>query len=989
MNPTKRQQDTLQRAMQGDVFFDETMRRLYATDASVYRELPLAVALPKTVEDIQLLVHFAKSIQSSLIPRAAGTSLAGQCVGGGIVVDISKYFTQIIELNEAEQWVRVQPGVIRDDLNKYLKPYNLLFGPNTSTSNRAMIGGMVGNNSCGSYSIVYGDTRRHVLELKCVLSDGTEAFFGEVSPDTFRQKCIGNRIENQVYRQINFELSNPATRSEIAEHFPDAAVSRRNTGYALDELMACTPFASEGAAFNFCKLLAGSEGTLAIVTEIKLHLDPLPPKEQVLLCGHFDSIDSALQAAVVVMQHHTPRAVELMDKIILDCTKSNREHQKNRFFVEGDPQAILAVEFAADTRAEADVLVQSLISEWQQHKLGYAFPIVYPPHINKVWDLRAAGLGLLSNIAGDAKPVAVVEDTAVAIQDLPAYIAEFEKLMQHYGQRSVYYAHAGAGELHLRPILNLKEANDVRLFRQIAQSSAELVKRFNGSLSGEHGDGRVRGEFIPLMVGQKNYDLFRRIKKTWDPDNIFNPGKITDTPPMDTFLRYETGQETPTMPYTMFDFSDEGGMLRAVEKCNGSGDCRKSHLNGGTMCPSYMATRNEKDTTRARANILREILTANDKSRAGDMFDSAAIKEVLDLCLSCKGCTAECPSNIDMTKLKAEFTYQYHKKHGVSLRSRMIANIGRLNALAAYWPSAYNFMSQGGVLSRMGKKYLGIAAARSLPRLHKTTLRHWYNKHHKKLAEQYAAKNGTVYLFCDEFSNYNDTAIGIKTIELLYRLGYDVQMPPHAESGRAYLSKGMLDEARELAVKNVEDFHRLLFQEGNTPKFIIGIEPSAILGFRDEYPRLVPSALRPRAEQIAPYAVLVEEFLYAEAEAGRITSSQFKQDRQRVLLHGHCHQKALSSVAMSAFILSLPQNYAVEVLPTGCCGMAGSFGYEAEHYDLSMQIGELVLFPALRKAANKACIIAASGTSCRHQISDGTGRHALHPVEILWEALIK
>ena len=820
------------------------------------------------------------------------------------------------------------------------------------------------------------------------MSDGTAVVFGELSAESFRQKCIGNGLENQIYRQINFELSNPATRSEIIENFPKATVSRRNTGYALDELLLCAPFNPDGGAFNFSKLLAGSEGTLAFITEIKLHLDPLPPKEQVLLCGHFDSIDAALQAAVIAMQHHRPRAVELMDKIILDCTKSNLAQQKNRFFVSGDPQAILAVEFACATRAEADLMVQALIADWKRHKLGYDFPVVYPPDINRVWDLRSAGLGLLSNIPGDAKPVAVVEDTAVSIEDLPAYIAEFEKLMQHYGQRSVYYAHAGAGELHLRPILNLKAAEDVRLFRQIAQSSAELVKRFNGSLSGEHGDGRVRGEFIPLMVGQRNYELFRRIKKTWDPDNIFNPGKITDTPPMDTSLRYEIGQDTPDWP-TMFDFSNEGGMLRAIEKCNGSGDCRKSHLSGGTMCPSYMATRDEKDTTRARANILREILTANNSERTADVFDSPEIYEVLDLCLSCKGCTAECPSNIDMTKLKAEFTYQYHKKHGVPLRSRLIANISRLNLYASYWPVAYNFFSQNSALSNLGKKYLGIALRRSLPKLHKTTLRSWYNKHQKKLSAQYPAKNGSVYFFCDEFTNYNDTEIGIKAIELLYRLGYDVQMPMHAESGRAYLSKGLLDEAQHLAIENTKIFYELLFQQGNSPKFIVGIEPSAILSFRDEYLRLVPADLRPQAQQIMPYAVLIEEFLQTEAEAGRIVPGQFKQDAKRVLLHGHCHQKALSSVAPSGFILSLPQNYTVEVLPTGCCGMAGSFGYEAEHYEVSMQVGELVLFPALRKPEHKEYLVAAPGTSCRHQIADGTGRHAMHPIEILWGALVK
>ncbi|MCC7223146.1 MAG: FAD-binding protein [Chitinophagales bacterium] len=982
---TQRDRDTIQKKLSGEIHFDDTLRRLYATDASVYRQLPLAVAFPKDSNDIKHLIAFAYRHQSSLIPRAAGTSLAGQCVGTGVVVDVSRYMTDIIELNVAERWVRLQPGVVRDDLNRYLGPYGLFFGPNTSTANRAMIGGMVGNNSCGSYSLVYGDTRRHVIALQTILSNGDEVRFAPMSREAFRAKCIGNKLENQIYRQLNFELSNPEKRREIIAQFPKPTVSRRNTGYALDELLQSNAFQPDGDDFNMCQLLAGSEGTLAFITEITLHLDPLPPPHQVLVCGHFDSINQSLHATVAAMPHQ-PRAVELMDKIILDCTKENREQQKNRFFVQGSPAAVLCVEFANDDLATAQQQAQDLINTWRDLGLGYAYPIVPQAQINQVWELRSAGLGLLSNIPGDDKAVAVVEDTAVAVEDLPNYIAEFEQIMQQYGQCSVYYAHAGAGELHLRPILNLKRGEHRQLFRQIAHSSALLVKKYGGSLSGEHGDGRVRGEFIPIMVGEKNYELFRRIKKTWDEKGIFNPHKITDTLPMDTDLRYEADQSTFDPP-TVFDFGKEGGLLRAAEKCNGSGDCRKSAAAGGTMCPSYMATRQERNTTRARANILREILTANHQQRAANPFDSQQIYDILDLCLSCKGCTSECPSNVDMTTLKAEFLHQYHQTHPIPLRTRLIANIGKLNGIAAVLPSLYNFFARGGVLTNWGKKYLGIAPQRSLPLLHRYTLRRWYAQHQAQLSARYPADKGEVVFFCDEFTNYNDVEAGKAAIQLLCYLGYRVLIPEHAESGRAYLSKGLLTEAQSLARQNVRTLYYEACDNRPSPLPIVGVEPSAILSFRDEYLRLAThdKAERHAAQALSQCTFMIEEFLHREAEAGRISSDQFTDMPLHILLHGHCHQKALSSVAHSAFVLGMPRHYSVEVIPSGCCGMAGSFGYEAEHYALSMQIGELVLFPAVRHAHAQTAI-AAAGTSCRHQILDGTRRTALHPAEILWAA---
>ncbi|MCB0568907.1 MAG: FAD-binding protein [Phaeodactylibacter sp.] len=973
----QKQLQALRQQLHGELYFDELLRRLYATDGSIYRELPLAVAYPKDAGDIKKLLAFAREHGSSLIPRTAGTSLGGQCVGSGIVVDVSKHMNRILEVNAEEGWVRLQPGVIRDELNAHLKGYGLFFGPNTSTASRAMIGGMLGNNSCGTTSIRYGATRDHVLEVKAVLSDGSEAVFGPLSTDAFRDKCAENGLEGALYRQIHEALSRPERQAAIREHFPKPEIHRRNTGYAVDVLLGASPFTASGPDFNFSKMLAGSEGTLAISTEIRIHVSPLPPAEEALVCAHFTSLQESLEATLVAMRHQ-PYACELMDKFIMDCTRENRQQQRNRFFLQGDPAAILIIELRDDTREGVTGRAEALIASLQDAGFGYAFPIIYPPDTRRVMALRAAGFGVLSNVKGDRKPLEFVEDTAVALADLPAYIGEFQDMMAQYGQQAVYYAHAGAGELHTRPSVNLKSPEGVRELRAIAEASARLVKKYRGSLSGEHGDGRVRGEFIPLVLGEDNYQLFREIKQSWDPHGLFNPGKITDTPPMDTSLRYLIGPQGPAAD-TVFDFSHVGGILRAAEKCNGSGDCRKlAHVSGGVMCPSYMATRNEKDTTRGRANALRDFLTYGTKA---NRFDYTELYEVMDLCLSCKGCASECPSNVDMATLKAEFLHHYYQANGIPLRARVFGNIGRLNALGMRLPSVSNFFFTNPLLSGLAKRFLGVAPQRSLPLLSPTTLRGWYARNRATLLPG-APQGRQVWFFCDEFTNYNDTVAGIAAIRLLSGLGYEVLMADHGESGRAYLSKGLLPQAQRLARQNVACFEGRVGEEAP----LVGVEPSAILSFRDEYPRLVAPEQREAAQRLAKNALMLEEFLAREAEAGRVSAERFTKTPRRILLHGHCHQKALASVDSSAFVLSLPENYQVEVIPSGCCGMAGSFGYEAEHYELSMQVGELVLFPAVR-AAPADTAVAAPGTSCRHQIKDGTGRKALHPAEVLWEAL--
>ncbi|WP_369049454.1 FAD-binding and (Fe-S)-binding domain-containing protein [Tenacibaculum sp. UWU-22] len=956
----------LKKDLSGKLYFDNLHKNIYATDASVYRKIPLAVAYPKDVSDLKTLIAFATQNKITLIPRTAGTSLAGQCVGDGIVIDVSKYFTHILAFDEANKTITVEPGIIRDDLNRFLKPFGLFFGPNTSTSNRCMIGGMVGNNSSGSTSIQYGVTRDKVLRIEGLLSNGNSVVFTEITSNEFKQKTKNNSLEGSIYKTIFDELSLKETQEEIHHNFPKKSIHRRNTGYAVDELLQSDLFGGNNPTINIAKLLTGSEGTLVFSTAITLQLNDLPPSKSIMVCAHFTSINESLEATVTAMKHNLYNC-ELMDKVILDCTKNNREQTKNRFFLQGDPEAILMLEVSANTLEDAEILANNLIEDLQKNKFGYHYPKVYDNDIAKVHDLRKAGLGLLGNIIGDKKAVACIEDTAVALEDLPSYISEFTKIMDSYQQKAVYYAHAGAGELHLRPILNLKKKEDVILFRKITTETAKLVKKYNGSFSGEHGDGIVRAEFIPLMIGTKNYELLRRIKKAFDPNNIFNKGKITDAFSMDENLRYQINRKEPVIK-TIQDFSDNQGILKLAEKCNGSGDCRKSPEAGGTLCPSYRATRNEKDTTRARANTLREVLTNNTSQ---NKFNSKELKEILDLCLSCKACASECPSSVDIASMKAEFLYQYQEVNGYSFRNKLFANSTKYNKLGSKLPYSTNFFTN----TALAKKIMGIAPNRSVPKLAKQPLATWLKKQPEKLFEK------KVYFFNDEFTNYYDTAIGKDAFVLLKKLGYQVLTVKHQESGRSYISKGFLNQAKEIANKNVTLFKDLISEK--TP--LIGIEPSAILTFRDEYLRLADDKIG--AQNLAKHTFTIEEFLASEFKQRKFDASFFTNNEKNIKIHGHCHQKALSSTQASFSILNIPKNYSVTIMNTGCCGMAGSFGYEKEHYKVSMQVGEDTLFPKIRNC-DSATEIAAAGTSCRHQIFDGTKRIAKHPITILKEALL-
>jgi FAD/FMN-containing dehydrogenase/Fe-S oxidoreductase len=960
---------------EGEVRSDLSSRLMYATDASIYREEPLAVVYPAHAEDIKRVLAFAAKQRIGIIPRAAGTSLAGQVVGSGIVADLSRHFSKILEINTEERWVRMEPGVVPDELNALLRSHGLLFGPETSTSNRCNIGGMIGNNACGLHSLVYGSVRDHIIEAKAILHDGSEVTFGELTGEQYRQKCLLQSAEGEIYREIDRIMSDPENRDAIRRDYPDFTIPRRNTGYALDDLLYSEPFTpGSGRGINLARLIAGSEGTLAFVTEVKMGLVPLPPPVKALSCVHLQHRHEAFRANLIALRRK-PWAVELIDNNILSLAATVESQKRNRFFIEGEPGALLIVEFCAGNREEIIASADSMVAEMQAEGLGYAFPIVWGNDVKRVWDLRKAGLGILSNIPGDAKPISLIEDCAVDVNRLGDFVEDIEKMLASCGKESVYHAHIGTGELHIRPLINLKNADEAKLLRTVAEETARTVKKYRGSMSGEHGDGRLRGEFIPLIIGEHNYLLNKRIKKVFDPHGILNPGKITDTPPMDSSLRYIPGKPTPELK-TWYDFSDSGGVVRAAEKCNGSGDCRKSSAIGGTMCPSYMATGDERLTTRARANILREMLY----TERANPWDSREIYEILDLCLACKGCRSECPSGVDIAKLKSEFLQHYNDVHPPSLRTRMIASLPTIYSLFSFIPGIFNFFAANKFSSLIIKKVTGFASERSIPLLAPMTFRRWLKRNLPGLNP--ATPAGEVCLFVDEFTNHNDLSAGIATARLLTGLGYRITVTGNTASARTYISKGFLRKAKRLIVQNIEAFAPLV----NVERPLVGIEPSAILGFRDEFPDLAGDELRPEALRMAQHTYTLEEFIAREFSAGRIKSDMFNDEPAEVLVHVHCQEKAITTSAPVLAALGIPANYKVREIPSGCCGMAGAFGYEKEHYDLSRKVGELVLFPDVR-AASASTIICAPGTSCRHHVKDGTGRIALHPAEVLFRAL--
>ena len=967
------------------LYTDSLHKIAYATDASVYREIPYGVAYPETIEDVQELMRIARERKTHLIPRAGGTSIAGQVVGSGIVVDISRHWNHIKKINAEEKWAIVEPGVVRDELNIALKPYGLFFSPETSTSNRCCIGGMFGNNSCGTHSLVYGSTRHHVIACKGVLSDGSVFDTEHIDRQNEQLDKVLNQLETWAVDDKICRL--------IEENYPDKSLQRRSCGYAIDEAIGII---NKDKGLALCKLLAGSEGTLAFITEIKVSLDMLPPKEIMVVCGHCDTLDKSFEANLVALKHH-PTAIELMDGDILELSKGNAEQQKNRFFVEGDPAALLITELRAETREELDAQAEALEKDLIDSGLIYLNTRVYGADVAKVWALRKAGLGILGGMKGDAKPMGVIEDTAVAPKFMPVYMKDFQEMTRRLGANVVYYGHISTGELHLRPVINLKTKEGQKLFRDLATETAQLVKKHRGSISGEHGDGRLRGEFIKMLYGDETYELMRQLKHCWDPEGMFNLHKIVDTLPMDSMLRFDIDQQYDiekrigsdktyfnwkaafdecTAPGATGAKSQTNALMCSIEQCNGAGDCRKSNLIGGTLCPAYKVSRDELKTTRARANVLREVLT-----RGGDYKQ---VKEELDSCLACKGCKSECPSNVDMTRLRAEILQQYYDENGTPFRSFMVARMAQIEQMGALVRPLYNFFATWNPSSYIIKKVVSFSTERQIPTLSRCSMRKLVKKEQSNY--RIARPKKKVFLFADEFTNLQEAELGLTFAKLLMRLGYEVEIPEHVESGRAAISKGCLKYAKKFAVKNVQ----LLKDQISDSHPLIGIEPSCILSFRDEYPDLVPAELRKDALYLAKNCLLYDEFLMKEIAEGNISTDDFSAGKMEIWLHGHCHQKALVGVDKTAKVLNaLFSDAKVNVIPSGCCGMAGSFGYEKEHYKTSLAIGEMVLFPAVRKTVSEnatgvPAIVAAPGTSCRQQILDGTGVKAVHPIEILF-----
>jgi FAD/FMN-containing dehydrogenase/Fe-S oxidoreductase len=950
---------------------DTLTRRLYANDASMYEEMPKGVFFPSSPEDIQSLVQWCATHKTPITARAAGTSLAGQATGNGIVMDTSRYMHHILSIDPVTQRAAVQPGVIRDTLNREASAYGLQFGPDTSTTNRCMIGGMIGNNSAGSFSLKHRTTREHTESIRAVLSDGSLVTFGPLTNEELEAKCLLKTLEGRIYLGMTALLKQH--KEAIFAAYPHPEITRRNTGYALDRLCEMEPFTPGGRPFNMAELLCGSEGTLAMTVDAVVRLVPVP-KHKILLIGQYATLHESMLATVEAVKHGTA-AVELIDDIIIKATERNIEQTRNRFFIEGEPKAVLIIQFEGDDEVDlvqrADVLARTLSGAG----LGYNHKVLTETgDMERVWDLRKAGLGLLMGTWAESRTPEFIEDTSVRVEDLPAYIEEFQALMTSYETHSVYYAHASVGELHLRPELNLTTREGLEKMKRMAVDVARLVKKYRGSLSGEHGDGRVRAPYIAYVLGEEMMPVLREVKRLWDPDGIFNPGKIVDAKPMDADLRFYPEDRVPEID-TVFRYRDEGNFMALVDKCNGAGACRKLAGSGGTMCPSYMATREESDTTRGRANLFRQIFRGEHQ----DAFASEDLHQGLSLCLSCKACKTECPAGVDMAKMKAEFTQGRHDSVGVPLSYHFFARPELLYPFAAPFARFVNWLNRLQPVKEIYKTLFNIHPKRDLPDFASETFEKWFNR--RDTAKKTSSNNPSVLILVDLFMNYNEPAIGRAMTETLEALGYKVLITRPLQSGRTHLSKGFVRDARSIAEKNIAMLHP--YAAKGIP--VVGQEPSEILTLRDEYVDLCGDNQLDAGRVVAANSYMFEEFILRHMREHPEDVSKFNGGGRKVLVHGHCHAKALVGVQPVMDVLQ-KIGYLPEDLKTGCCGMAGSFGYETEHYQVSQQIGELVLFPKVR-AAEADTLICAHGFSCRHQISDGPGHNALHTAVLVRNAL--
>ncbi len=950
--------EDLRRDVSGEVRFDKMTRVLYSTDASMYQIEPIGVVIPRSDEDVVAVVETANRHGVPVLPRGGGTSLAGQAVGHAIVIDFSNYMRSVLEVNAEEGWVRTQPGIILDELNHHLEPHRLHFAPDPSTSNRGNVGGALGNNSCGAHSIVWGKTVDNVQELRVVLSNGDRATLGPLDGEHLEAKMRGDSLEGEIYRSLR--AIGEANRDEVLERYPK--IQRRVSGYNLDELTG-------GGGFDMARFAVGSEGTLLTITEATLRIVPRP-RFKALAVLHFRELSESMEATIPILELE-PAAVELVDSMIIRQARTNLEYSRMMDFVQDDPEALLIVEVVGESENELSSKLDLLEQRMNRAGLGYAVRrIVSPQGQASVWAVRRAGLGLMMNVHGEAKPLPFVEDTAVAPEALPEYVRRFSQIVQDHGTTAGYYGHASVGCLHIRPLINLKLPEDVDRMVSIATQVSDLVREYGGAMSGEHGDGLVRSVWNEKMFGSRLYEAFRQVKRAFDPNGIMNPGKIVDSAPMTENLRTGPGARNLDLK-TGFAFSEEGGFASAIEMCNGQGACRKLD---GTMCPSYMVTRDEEHSTRGRANALRAAISG---SLPVDALTGKRLYDVLDLCLECKGCKAECPSNVDMAKLKYEFLYRYHRTNGYTLGDRIFGNISELSQLGSFFAPFSNWTLRSGAFRELLENLAGIDRRRSLPSFASQTFTQWFKVRGGSPAS--SATRGQVLLFADTFTNYNHPNLGRAATKVLERLGYQVVLPRTKCCGRPMLSKGMMDKARRNARANVDT----VFPYIESGAKLVGLEPSCILSFRDDYVDLLGGSARARA--VASSTMLIEEIVL-HARQDRELDMRFTREPGKLLLHGHCHQRALVGTGAAMEVLRSIPGCEPQEIPSGCCGMAGAFGFEKEHYDISMKIGEQVLFNAIRSEEGDFDVVS-EGVSCRQQIEHGTGRNARHLVEVLADSL--
>jgi len=957
----------LKHELRGEARFDRMSRYLYSTDASSYQIQPAGVVIPTDEQDIISTVKLASRYNIPIIPRGGGTSLSGQGIGTGVIVDVTPRLNKIVEINPDEKWAQVEAGVLLDQLNNAAQVHGLMIGPDPSSGAAATLGGMTANNSTGSHSIVYKMMLDHVLELNVVLSDGKLANFKQGIDAEITRLQKEDSLEGKFYREIPKLLSK--YEKSIQTGYP--GTWRNVAGYNLNRMLFNK---DAGHPFNLTPLIVGSEGTLATIVSLKVNLVPRPKHTHLVLL-HFDSLYESLEMVPKILEAN-PSAIELLDEFFINLTRQNKKYAHRLDFIDGNPEGVHVVEFAGnDThtiRKEANNLVSRLKKNGYN---GTVVQVVHPDKIANVWQLRKAGLGLLMSKRGDAKPLAFIDDAAVPVEHLADYVRKVEQICREAGTEAGFYAHASAGCLHINPIINLKTSQGVQQLHSISEAVIESAIGYGGTSTGEHGEGLARSYYNEKVYGSELHQAFKEIKGLFDPQNIFNPGKIVDTPlPWDPdLLRFNPDYKTPqTITNTYFSFESDGGFNGLVEMCNGQGSCRK--LNNGVMCPSFMATRDEAYSTRGRANALRAAITGELGSKG---LDDPALYDILDLCLGCKACKSECPSLVDVAKLKYEFLSNFQERNGIPLSAKIFAHIATLNKLGSPFSGLSNSFIKNRLFKSILQKWLGIDKRRSLPQFAKTTFQKWFQQHTPSKNDQ----RDKVVLWDDTFLSYNEPEIGIAAVSVLENAGFEVLLPKGRKCcGRPMISKGLLKDARKNALYNIQ----LLISYVRQGIPIVGVEPGCMSVFRDEYIDLVGND---DAKTVSENSYFIEEFIMDCTKNDQLNLRwKVPSEKQHILLHGHCYQKSLVGTDPIVSMLKLIPNSHVDEIDSGCCGMAGSFGYEQKHYEISMKCGEDRLFPALRNTP-EITKIAASGTSCRHQILEGTGQVAVHPIVLIADAL--